>query len=651
MSWAQNLLKTYEVCEEVVGILDNNGNALLPIGYTMLKTHINIILDDNGNFVSAEKLESPEYIAVPCTEQSSTSRTSSIFPHPLFDQLKYVAGDYDTYSGKQYVNHFEKYIKGLEAWCKSPFTHPKVESIFKYLNKRSIIKDLKSIKVYSDDDLKKIKKVDGKQKLAVADNGVRFKVRIPGDFEERVWLDKSVREKYLQYLVFQQTNKDICYLTGEKTAISEKHPKGINSNAYSAKLISTNDSDNFTFRGRFTAATEAIAIGFESSQKLHQALRWLIATRASKCGKQAIVAWAVDRDADVESPLEDSLGIYETVFKTDADRLIKANSVTDFDYGLALRIALFSGCGMQNIKKHARLIVIMITDAATDNTGRMSITYYREFFEDQYHERIAEWHEQCRWYQLLENNRDKKREIAYFVGAPSVKRVVKAVLGKKPAKEGKSYEKLEKGIRERLLHCIIDGVHIPKDMLNSVLHRASNPQGLENKEAKSSDLRWRDWEEVLGVACGLWRRDYYKKGDEYKLELETNRTDRDYLYGRLLAVADKIESAARFKQGNNKDDSRATNAIRYMTAFSQHPFRTWKVLWDQLNPYIQQLNGADWYLNQISSILSNFPDGEYENDRPLDGSYLMGYFLQRQTLRTKNKNDNGGIKNESVEQN
>ena len=128
------------------------------------------------------------------------------------------------------------------------------------------------------------------------------------------------------------------------------------------------------------------------------------------------------------------------------------------------------------------------------------------------------------------------------------------------------------------------------------------------------------------------------------MELETERRDRDYLYGRLLAVADKIESSARYKRDKSKTDDRATNAIRYMTAFSQHPFRTWNMLFtQQLNPYIQQLNGAGWYLNLIGDIKLLFEDSvEYESNNPLDGRYLLGFFAQRQELRKDQKNNNGG---------
>ncbi len=649
MSWAENLLNTYEACEEIVGIPDNDGNALLPVGYTLLKINVTITLDGDGNFISAEKLDIPEYISIPCTEESAASRTSGIYPHPLFDQLKYIAGDYDTYSGKQYAKHFDQYIKGLQAWCMTPYCHPKIESVYMYVIKKMVIQDLKKTQLYTDDDLKKTKKADGKIKFVMADYGVRFKVRVSGDFEDRLWLDKSVQEKYLGYLISQQTDQGICYLTGERAAISDKYPKGINNKTYGAKLISANEKSNgrIIYSGKFSDLIPSVTLSFDALQKLHQALRWLIATRGTLCDTQAVVAWAIDKRIHVEDPFEDSFGIYQNKIKTDADRLREAGAVTDLDYGLALRTILYGTGNANRLKEHTRRIVILAVDAAT--TGRLSVTYHRELPEDEYHEKIANWHEQCRWYQLFKNSQNEVWENNCFIGAPSVKRISKAVLGKKPAKGSESYDKLEKGIRERLLHCIMDGEKIPKDMLNTMLYRASNPLGMENKDSKSAVLRWRDWEEVLGVTCGLWKKYYYEKGDEFQLSLEENRTNRDYLYGRLLAVADRIESSARYKQGNAKDDARATNAVRYMTVFSQHPFRTWKTLWEQLNPYIQQLDGANWYMNQIGNIMANFREGEFESDRPLDGSYLMGYFLQRQALKLNSKSINGGNKNESDE--
>ena len=150
---------------------------------------------------------------------------------------------------------------------------------------------------------------------------------------------------------------------------------------------------------------------------------------------------------------------------------------------------------------------------------------------------------------------------------------------------------------------------------------------------KSAVERWRDWEQFSALP-GIVKiyKDYEK--EEFNMTLEDQRKDRDYLYGRLLAVADRIESVARYKQGAAKEDARATNAIRYMATFAQHPFRTWHMLFtQQLNPYIQQLKGAGWYLNQIEAIMTLFKEGEYESDSP-SGKFLR-FFCAKTNIAPK----------------
>ena len=62
---------------------------------------------------------------------------------------------------------------------------------------------------------------------------------------------------------------------------TEKHPAKLRQGKDKAKLISTNDANGFTYRGRFVSKKEAISIGYETSQKIHNALRWLIQKQAS----------------------------------------------------------------------------------------------------------------------------------------------------------------------------------------------------------------------------------------------------------------------------------------------------------------------------------------------------------------------------------
>jgi CRISPR-associated protein Csd1 len=141
----------------------------------------------------------------------------------------------------------------------------------------------------------------------------------------------------------------------------------------------------------------------------------------------------------------------------------------------------------------------------------------------------------------------------------------------------------------------------------------------------------------LEIACSLIKK-YIKqqKKEEITMELEELRDDRDYLFGRLLAIADRIEQRAMYIA--DKSDQRSTNALRLMNSFAVKPYSTWGVLWSQLNPYINQLQGAGYFVSVINEIMSLFKSGDYENNKPLSPLYLLGYSHQIRALFAK-KND------------
>ena len=114
------------------------------------------------------------------------------------------------------------------------------------------------------------------------------------------------------------------------------------------------------------------------------------------------------------------------------------------------------------------------------------------------------------------------------------------------------------------------------------------------------------------------------------MALDENRTDRSYLFGRLLATADWMERYAM-----KAEEDRPTNALRLMTAFSQHPVRVWTQISHNLVPYRTRLGKkGDYYENLITKITNSFQPGDFEpmHDKPLDGLYLLGYHSQRQVF-------------------
>ena len=125
------------------------------------------------------------------------------------------------------------------------------------------------------------------------------------------------------------------------------------------------------------------------------------------------------------------------------------------------------------------------------------------------------------------------------------------------------------------------------------------------------------------------------------MALDETRNTRDYLYGRLLAIADKLEERALYDPSDPKKKTRATNATRYMQQFSQHPYRTWGQLHSALIPYMVRLeHKAYFYKNLIAEVMNLFSPDEFKNDKPLLGEYLLGYYSQRQELLLIKKDKN-----------
>lgn len=614
MNWFGNLALTYDNVAEIVGVPDNKGNVLLPLCHITKKTDIIVIIDGDGNFRHAE--HSPKEIIIPCTE-GSANRTSDNAPHPLHDELGYLCYD---------ENKRKEYFKQLENWHDR---HPKVRAVYNYLIRGTLLDDLRKYGITVDRENQNLFKKDGKKKTEkeledeLCKQFVRFSVEIPGDLVPHLWEDVTLFRAWQSYLAEKDKGiTELCYVTGKKSTLTYKHPKGINSSTYGAKIISCNDSENFTYRGRFAKPEQANAISAEASGKAHAMLKYLIATQGYKCDTQAIVAWSIDTGKPALSPFAASDEFFgdDDTQTTDTDTHKNARGTLATDYAKKLRDA-FGGLGKPGILRNiTRQVAVIAVDAAT--TGRMSVTFYQHMRENEYVERVIRWHEECCWW-----FRKGKNE---YISAPSVDRIIAAVFGEP---KGEGYKKIQKQARERMLHVIIRGEQIDRGWINAAVNRVSNPFSYNKADGGWDKSKW---EKATNVTCAITKKYFIDKKEVFSLELDNGCRDRSYLYGRLLAIADRIESHARFLQtGKDNTDKRPTNAVRYMSTFAAKPFRTWSLLFGLINPSIQRLDGAEWYQQQIDEIMSKFKEGDFESDKPLDGRYLLGYSLQRRKIYNK----------------
>lgn len=608
MSWIHKLYDTYENCKSEVGIIKEDGKTpLLPVAHSTQNAQIEIVLNGAGDFLRARLLDKNEAITIIPVNEDSATRSSGITPHPLCDKLQYIAGDYSDYADKKKSEEsYEKYIKQLEDWCKSQYCNKKVNAIYRYLRMKILISDLINQKLLTCDDNGRLAKGVKLGTITQEDVFVRFRVEIPGEVQSAVWLDPEVYRNYTDYYLSLQQDIDLCYVKGKAVPCSEKHPSKVRNTGDKAKLISANDESGFTYRGRLSDKKQVVSVGYEISQKAHNALRWLIDRQGYKNGDQVIVAWGT-RSQDIPGLLEDT---QDSIFGEEEIPTVS----TEKDFAARLNHAIAGyGCDLDTKAE----VVIMALDAAT--TGRLSITYYREIGAWDFLKRLEYWHSTCNWkhtYKRVSDGIDEKGKEKFkyimFYGAPSPKDIALA------AYSDKASDKLKKATVERLLTCIVDSTKLPYDIVDSAINRASNPVSME---------KW-EWEKTLSIACALVKKYRYDKfKEEWSMSLDENLKDRSYLFGRLLATAQQIEEYALAMTG----EKRETNAERLMHQFKIHPYKTWGIITDKLRPYMARLGQKGTSLTTLMTrINSMLPYEEFISLKKLEDSYILGYYCQRQ---------------------
>lgn len=618
MSWLLNLYETYEANLDRVGVMEKKHNeqeyTLLPISHTTQTAHITVNITEDGQFHSATVIK--EVTVIPCTEDSANRAGSKIAPYPLHDKLSYVAGDFVTYGGEiKKEEPFSYYIQQLKDWAESPYATKKVKSIYHYLSQKRLIKDLVAANIlYLDPNGRLIDKWNKKHEalygskppiFSVISGGVesafvRFNVYSPHTILTKVWNDSEMYDSFISYYkdLLKNNDEDFCYVTGKKLPVTDKHANKIRNAGDKAKLISANDTSGFTFRGRFDKSNEVATISYDVSQKAHNALKWLINRQGKIIDQRVFLVWGND-EITLPDPTEDTFAIHPIPLEKK-----ERKSFTNQEFANEIAKALEGYKANLTTKSEVNILIL---DSAT--TGRLAVLYYRNMNRELYLQRLVEWHSTCAW--LHRYRKDEEKKAVQFYGAPATKDIAFAAYGPN------ANDKVVKGLMERILPCIVDGKKIPLDIIRSAFYRASNPVAMENWE----------WEKTLSIACAL-----INKQEGLNVALDTENNDRDYLFGRLLAIADVLE-----RRALDSDETRATNAIRYMNAFSKHPARTWKIIQESIQPYQMRLGTRGLYLSKLIDEVASRMKFEDFNNKPLSGKYLLGFYSQRHALYQKSE--------------
>lgn len=637
MSWLARLYETYEQAQDLSDSLPQD-EQLMPVSHTPQNAHINIVIDGNGNFIRAKVLEKTQ-IVLPATEQSA-GRASGLASHALADKIQYVAGDYEIFGGLKKAG-FDLYLTQLSGWCASDSSLPVLTAIHSYVSKRSVVADLIEqgvlhvadgillTKWQGDNEPPLLFKVLPKEAGSL-DQGsalVCWTVEIPGIAQSKTWLDPAIQQSWINFDSLNGGEPGLCLVKGEQSVLASNHPAKIRHSGDKAKLISANDSSGFTFRGKFTNSNQAAAVSFDVTQKAHNALRWLLGRQSFRNGDQTYVSWAVSGKT-IPNPFSDPLALLNAETLPEKDHSLDLGQ----SYALNLKNHL-KGTGKGELERNESICILGL-DSATP--GRMGIIYYRETIAEEFLASLEKWYLDFAWPQrhkvtLHSESKSKPIERTIWTAcAPAPYKIWDAVYGDVL----KSTDSLKKNLTERLLPCIVEGKPLPIDIVTYAIKRVTNRLAYKNDET------WR-WEQNLGIACALYkgfckRTPHIKYQKDYAMALDETSTSRDYLYGRLLAVAENVEFYALYKAG----EKRNTTADRLMQRFADRPFSTWRNLELALKPYMHRLqNVSPGFLklrkDLLDSIQSAFDTAEFKSDKALSGEFLLGFHCQRLALNSK----------------
>ncbi len=630
MTWLTTLYKSYDELEKLNDTLPFE-QQVMPICHTLQNAHIHIVINNQGEFIRAEVLEKAQ-VVLPATEQSA-GRSSGLCAHALADKIQYVAKDYVEFGGIK-KSGFELYHAQLKAWCDSEHSHPAVSAVYKYIAKGTVVADLIAEKVlhaqdgqlltkwHDEGETPALLKILPKEK-GLFDQGsalVCWSVEIPGEPQSKTWLDPSIQQSWIAFDSQNGESTALCYATGEDKLVASNHPAKIRHSGDKAKLISANDKSGYTFRGRFLSNEDACNISFEVTQKAHNALRCLLTKQSVfRNGDQVYLAWAIS-GKEVPKPSELDFNDFAS-FLNETDSV---DHTQDLGRAYANQLKLyFNGIKTKNQLEDNDQIALLGLDSATP--GRMGILYYRETIAKEFLARLEQWQRDLGWQQRVKIN----EQWQWVNSAPSLYRVLDGVYGDVL----KSADTLKKNLITRLYPCIVEGKPIPQDIMQSAFHRAIN------RVAYKSDQTWL-WLQNLGIACSLIKGFYTRTTNstiqkEYPMALQQDNASRDYLFGRLLAVANKVEKIAL----SSSEANRLTTAERFMTQFVNRPSSTWLNISNALVPYQQRLfNNYQGYDKATKALISQITDMfapvDFTSNQKLSPEFLLGFHNQMMWLET-----------------
>ncbi|UUX32772.1 type I-C CRISPR-associated protein Cas8c/Csd1 [Fundicoccus culcitae] len=616
MNLWESLLTTYEKIEKAGKVgqkLEHSTTRLLPIYHndrvvTDSDNVIEIVMDESSNFITVSKLDQNSYIIFPVTLDSVSRSGVNAPPHPLQDDLQYLTTEFDE---KKYA----AYIKQLKEWVEVSNVK-ELKIIYNYMLKNSIISDISS---YLD------KKIIAKKTF------VTFSIKKPDSF----WTptnSSELHEDYIDYVKssLSEEEQGICSITGKKMYLSDKH-RGL---LGTAKLISVSNNKE-TYSGRISDKSKVSFLGYETSEKIFLMLRYLLSQRSysrSIGDATYLVTW----DATLEA---ENIDLTKQVNEEDFDSRFAQYSMPKENKNEAPEDILNPILSTERIKhlsgykavnKDSDYFVLIINKISN---GRISIKYFRNFSGSELSDRILNWYQTTNWPVWT---KEGSKHITL-----GLNNLVQRIIGTetKDKKIVSRNEALNRWYIEKLLMSILEGNRLPLDLVTVVRSNITHRERYSNT--------WQQMELASLSLIKKYHADYLIKISEKEVSpVLENNSDRSYLFGRLMAIAENIE------QLSMGEFTRTTLVSKYWHQLCVRPQSAFNQVKSRLLPYERRLQKSKpkAFLNRdrlIQDIYSQLDlNDEYllNPDKPLSELFLVGYYAQKNALSsnlktTKNENE------------
>ena len=588
---------------------DNNIKGPAPLFHKAVRIDIKVELKEDGTLLGIYPFskEDAETGYMPVTEESGGRSGTTIAPHPLIEDIKNLTLE----------ENAKAYLAQLKEWCNAEPKNIAINAVYKYLSKGTLSEDLKKegiplmVKEKEDKKGKKDEKDEENAKEKPSKQIIGWAVETSSGLI-KTWDNEKLVESFINYTTqkLQGTKSVFCMVSGKEEVPIENIPKL----PKIAKLISSNDSQDFSYRGRFVTSEEALTTGYITMQKAINTLAWLLNNDEyclSLRGNSQLICWRPE-GLTVQKP----------------DTLFLAENNPQFTFpGYKKMLEERINNEISEVPVEKRGVVVAILNATS--TGRGSIKYYNEFSLEEFLSGLMVWDLECCWTNYK------------GINSPHLYRLAVAAYGafdrKEGFKAGNKNPALENMYSTLLTRRINDG-KIPVELVNNLVARCEK---LPVYIGTDADKEKNAVQNLLFVTCAALRKYYIDNGvKEYNMTLDKGLKDRSYQWGRLLAIYEKIEKDA--LSGEKDVDKAETNATRMISTFIRRPAYTAKILEQKMRvAYFPRLTANktgfrikhEKDIQEIMQILSEFPENEF--NKPLKPSYLFGYYLQKASYYTK----------------